>query len=566
MNTKTVKYEKFDAVDYYDAERPFKDHWSNPELDTKSIVLKKGTVCKEGAHPLTCDMIYDKDTPITLKDGTTIYVDIFRPTDTTKKYPCILAWLPYGKIDPPNHYGLYFNNSNLDPKHSCGLNTIEGPEPEYWVFHEYAVVVADSRGATNSEGDMRYFGYEESIDSSDTIEQLAAMDWCTGNVGMYGNSWLAICQYFAAAQQPPHLKCIAPWEGLSDMLRDCLMRGGIPTPEFVFGINSMMRYSNSIENVASMMMKYPYANPYWDEEKRPDFSKITVPAYFVGSWESNVHAYGTYRAWCKVASKEKWLRVHNTQEWFDINSPYYRNDLKKFYDHYLKEIDNGWENTPKVRMTLKDPTGTDLVNQVMEDFPNPKTGYRKMYLNAEDMSLSETAPEKEGTVSYHAQDGEGELVQFRVTVTKEMLLCGYFKMKLFMSTDAGDDLDIFAYVNKADDMGIGYSYKMLNVDFAGSEARLRASCRTIENAELFDFSHDFKNRKPVAPGEIVEMETIFWPQGLVIHEGEQLVFTVSSKNLRQIEFPAPPVRTVNQGNHTIYTGGKYASYVEIPVV
>ena len=30
---------------------------------------------------------------------------------------------------------------------------------------------------------------------------------------MTGNSWLAVSQWFAAAEQPPHLACIAPWDG-----------------------------------------------------------------------------------------------------------------------------------------------------------------------------------------------------------------------------------------------------------------------------------------------------------------------------------------------------------------
>jgi len=33
---------------------------------------------------------------------------------------------------------------------------------------------------------------------------------------MAGNSWLAISQWFIAAEQPPHLAAIAPWEGFTD--------------------------------------------------------------------------------------------------------------------------------------------------------------------------------------------------------------------------------------------------------------------------------------------------------------------------------------------------------------
>ena len=37
---------------------------------------------------------------------------------------------------------------------------------------------------------------------------------------------------FIAAEQPPHLKAIAPWEGISDIYREQYGRGGIPNPAF----------------------------------------------------------------------------------------------------------------------------------------------------------------------------------------------------------------------------------------------------------------------------------------------------------------------------------------------
>ncbi len=45
---------------------------------------------------------------------------------------------------------------------------------------------------------------------------------------MSGTSYLAAAQWFAAAEQPPHLAAINPWEGVSDVYRDLIMRGGMP--------------------------------------------------------------------------------------------------------------------------------------------------------------------------------------------------------------------------------------------------------------------------------------------------------------------------------------------------
>lgn len=45
------------------------------------------------------------------------------------------------------------------------------------------------------------------------------------------------------------------------------------------------------------------------------------------------------------------LRVHPTQEWHDLYQPETIKDLASFFGHYLQELDNGWEKTPKVRLS-----------------------------------------------------------------------------------------------------------------------------------------------------------------------------------------------------------------------
>jgi uncharacterized protein len=53
-------------------------------------------------------------------------------------------------------------------------------------------------------------------------------------IAMSGTSYLTIAQWFTAAEQPPHLAAINPWEGLSDVYRDLVMRGGMPDTGFSF--------------------------------------------------------------------------------------------------------------------------------------------------------------------------------------------------------------------------------------------------------------------------------------------------------------------------------------------
>ena len=54
----------------------------------------------------------------------------------------------------------------------------------------YAIVNIDSRGAFDSEGVMAIMGTQEAEDGYDAIEHIAKQPWCTGKVGLAGNSHL----------------------------------------------------------------------------------------------------------------------------------------------------------------------------------------------------------------------------------------------------------------------------------------------------------------------------------------------------------------------------------------
>ena len=53
-----------------------------------------------------------------------------------------------------------------------------------------------------------------------------------------------------------------------------------------------------------------------------------------------------------VADSAFRLRIHTTQEWHDLYQPRNNDELQRFFDRYTKGIENDWENTPKVRVSL----------------------------------------------------------------------------------------------------------------------------------------------------------------------------------------------------------------------
>lgn len=150
------------------------------------------------------------------------------------------------------------------------------------------------------------------------IEQIAELSWCTGKVGTAGNSWLAVSQWFIASEQPPHLAAIAPLEGLGDVLRETMARGGIPTSAFIKLIQSSLPGRQLQGDILAMYDKYPIDNAYW-RDKRVDYSKIKVPAYIGGSYSTNLHTQGAFRGFDEITHDKKW---------FVDRPPQYMNFLK----------------------------------------------------------------------------------------------------------------------------------------------------------------------------------------------------------------------------------------------
>ena len=89
------------------------------------------------------------------------------------------------------------------------------------ISYGYVVAVVDARGSGASFGERRdWFPPEEAHDAYDITEWLAAQSWSDGQIGMFGRSYLGITQYFAAAEQPPHLKAIFPEMSFTDGYRE----------------------------------------------------------------------------------------------------------------------------------------------------------------------------------------------------------------------------------------------------------------------------------------------------------------------------------------------------------
>lgn len=94
--------------------------WHYRGLRDGKATLKKGEQVLEGSLPLPCDMIVERDVPVTLRDGVRIRVDVHRPV-ASQPVPAVICYSPYGKggsgaLTRDRPRSLCLHQSSLTPR------------------------------------------------------------------------------------------------------------------------------------------------------------------------------------------------------------------------------------------------------------------------------------------------------------------------------------------------------------------------------------------------------------------------------------------------------------------
>ena len=183
-----------------------------------ALLLPAALLAEPSIRPVTHQIKLDSNIPVPMRDGTTLYADVYRPVGDGR-YPVLLTRTPYGKQRDGIHANL------LD-----------------FARRGYAVVAQDVRGRFESEGKWDPFRFEAK-DGYDTVEWAAKQPWSNGKVGLNGISYYAENQWQCAALQPKHLAAICTWEGAADFYRDMAHHGGIFCNGFTKGWSENQVYT-----------------------------------------------------------------------------------------------------------------------------------------------------------------------------------------------------------------------------------------------------------------------------------------------------------------------------------
>ena len=504
-------------------------------------------------------MTIDWDIPIEMDDGLVLRADLFRP-ETESRYPVILSYGPYAK-------GLAFQDGYPDqwrlmttqhPDVEAGSSnrnqSWEVVDPEKWVPDGYVVVRVDSRGSGRSPGYIDVFSPRETSDLVACVEWAGTQPWSTGRVGLNGISYYAINQWHAASQQPDHLAAICVWEGAADCYRDMTHHGGILSTFWAnwydmqvktvqHGLGSRGAVSRVTgtqvtgdedlsddqleENRAALgaeVRNHPLDDGF-HRDRSPDWSQIEVPLLSAGNWGGQgLHLRGNVEGFVRAQSSQKWLEIHGLEHWTHFYTDYGVGLQKRFFAHFLKDEDNGWEREPQVRLQIRHLDRFE--ERTAEAWPLPGTDWTTLFLDAGDGTLSDRTPDEARLLRY---DTGGLGVTFLLDPFEaETEVTGPLALKVYVSSETSD-ADIFAVVRLFDPDGDEVTFQgAIDPHTPIAQGWLRASHRHLDEELSLPYRpyHSHDRVEPLAPGEVYELDVEIWPTSIVAPAGYRLGLSV----------------------------------------
>jgi len=307
-----------------------------------------------------------------MDDGVELATDVYMP-DGPGPHPAILVRIPYHR------------------KGSDG-------QARRFVEHGFAYVVQDVRGKFDSDGVHEPL-IDEARDGHSALDWLANQAWCDGRLGMWGRSYFGMTQIYAAPGGHEALRCIAPSIAPASYFTDWARYDGC------FGWGNLIRWSlthstcrtqpteghfdwmelmalRTVEEVeratgleASMLRTYlehDTDDGYWAaRDQLPLMPRIGVPGTHMAGWFDHV-SRGQFQALDRIGRDydprpPQWLLVgpwghisslctgeehkrYGSWEFGDAADFDVLEDELRCLDHFVQDHDNGWDETPRVRL------------------------------------------------------------------------------------------------------------------------------------------------------------------------------------------------------------------------
>lgn len=298
---------------------------------------------------------------IPLADGTRLATSLYLPDEAA---PVILEALPYRKDDLTASYAGEYRR----------LRDEGG----------YAVARVDLRGTGSSDGIATdEYPEQEQKDLVEVIAWLAAQEWSTGNVGMYGTSYSGFNSIQLAMERPPALKAICAIYATDDRYTDdvhfeggalrgidqidyCLYMTAInalpPVPS-ICGDGWREAWGERVAKGEPWILKWleeQNDSPYWRHGSlRPDYGSIEAATMIVAGWADG-YRNATFRMFEQLTCNKRLLIGPWSHASAETSLPGPHIDLVpemiRWWDRWLKDDRNGIEDDDPIQLFVRRST------------------------------------------------------------------------------------------------------------------------------------------------------------------------------------------------------------------
>lgn len=300
---------------------------------------------------------------IPLSDGRRLAARLFLPKNAGKSpVPLIMEYIPYRRRD----------------------NTRLGDDEMHLWFaaNGYAVARVDIAGTGDSDGLIGdEYVKREQDDACEAIDWLGAQPWCSGNVGMIGISWGGFASLQVAARRPSRLKAIVTMYSSDDrfgcdahyfggcLLNDSVHWGGAffnyaaqpPDPAVVGAENWRDIWRRRIDNLSLIpagWLRHQRRDDFWKQGSIcEEYSAIECPVLAVGGWFDG-YTRTVFRLVENLTATCKGIigpwGHKEPQVGFPGPAIGFLQECKRWWDHWLKGIDNGVDRDPAMRIWLQE--------------------------------------------------------------------------------------------------------------------------------------------------------------------------------------------------------------------
>ena len=617
--------------------------------DGKGCAMKRQAI--QRSQP-DYDVAIDKDIMMPVRDGIRLATDIYLPAQNgnaiSGAFPVIMERTPYNKESER------FTNMG-----------------HYFARRGYVVALQDTRGRYKSEGVFTKY-LDDGPDGYDAVEWAAAQRWCNGKVGTCGISYGAHTQAALACLNPPHLAAMfLDCGGFSNSHQNAIRNGGafeLKQATWAFNQAKLSREAaespvvkQALEQVdiGEWFQRMPWKQGHSPLKWVPDYENLLfqqwthgdfddywkqvgicaelyydrfsdVPQMHMGGWFDpyNVTTTGNYVGLSQQKQSPVRLLMgpwthgaHDASFAGDVDmgpSAVVKDNLAedydelrlRWFDHWLKGVDNGTEEEAPVKLFVMGggdgrKTAEGRLNhggrwREAQKWPLPQTRYTSYYFHS-DGTLSADAPPSGAPRSRYLFDPTHPVPTIGGAVTslapltaggafhQQEALRFYGSRDPYLPLSTRHDILVFQTPPLEEDVEVtGPVEAMLWISSSAPDTDFTAKLIDVyppseDYPQGFDigltdgiirarYRNSWERAELMEPGHVYEVRIVLPPTSNLFQPGHRIRVDISSSNFPKLDVnpntgePLGLNRRTQVAENAVYHDAKRSSHIVLPII